>query len=586
MRPTITLQGQKAKDVLKKGVNAIFNPVKATFGPEGYSALLYRTMNRGNRITDDGVTVSECQEPKDVHIRMVAATFREACKRTVEKVGDGTTCTAILGGKLFNEVSGKLEKNFSSIGVSNNKIGVKTLSKQILQSAEKVKEKILKSAKKIKTLADLEKVAIISVKDAELGKVIASMAWKVGLDGFIDVVEGYKGEIETEVIEGMRFPAKVAAKGFINNPSKFEMIARDCAVIITNYNLDNAVQLADILNPLLEKNPKIVILAPSFSNEVLSSLYKASWNTIVGKQGQIIKEKGAYDLFPVSCPSLREDQFDDLSIYFGARFIDKKKGDTLTSISQNDLGFVEKMVVKDTEAKEDAIATGGAGLQGHKEIKRGEVGFDGDEKKTKVAERIEVLKGQLAETKQEQFKKLLERRIASMTSAVGIIRVGDSTQASSLYRKLKVEDAVYACKSALKSGYVKGGGLCLKEIADKLPDTDIIKTTLLYPYELIQNSVEGGLKIEDDVLDPTDAIYYAVEHATQVVAKLITVDSITAEIEPPEPEEGSFEIAKWLREQVITEKIKEGQIKQGQEEEYRDSLGGMNNWEYTTVNQD
>ena len=39
------------------------------------------------------------------------------------------------------------------------------------------------------------------------------MGWEVGVDGFIDVIEGYKGKIETEVIKGMRFHAKVPGKG-------------------------------------------------------------------------------------------------------------------------------------------------------------------------------------------------------------------------------------------------------------------------------------------------------------------------------------------------------------------------------------
>ncbi len=46
--------------------------------------------------------------------------------------------------------------------------------------------------------------------------------------------------------------------------------------------------------------------------------------------------------------------------------------------------------------------------------------------------------------------------------------ISDTSSPPSLDLKLKVEDAVYACKSALRGGYVKGGGLCLKEIAETL----------------------------------------------------------------------------------------------------------------------
>lgn len=567
MRTTKTIAGAKAKEAIKKGVSAIYEPVRVTFGPEGRNALLYRKMNRGNRITNDGVTVAECIEPKDIFVRAAAQTFKEACKRTAEKVGDGTTCTTILGGKLFNELYKQVDDSQNEFTGKTNK-GVMSLKREILKAAEQVKEEIKKAAKKIETLEDLEKIAIISVEDEVIGKTIAKMAWEVGVDGFIDVVEGYKGEIETEVIKGMRFPAKVPAKAFVNNPARYEMIAQDCPVVITNYAMDNAGNFSQSFQGLNKVTSKIIVVAPSFSENVLVNMINAT------KQG--------YFFYPVQAPSLRTEQLEDLAIYCGATFIDKNKGKKLQNLRPEDLGFIEKIVVKDTELKEDAIVTGGKGTTVEKVM----VGSVEGTTLNLVEERIKTLKGQLEETKQEQFKKLLERRIASMASAVGVIRVGDSTQASSLYRKLKIEDAVYACKAALRGGYVKGGGLCLKEIADELPSENILKTTLLAPYEQIQSSVDGGIEISEDVIDPADAIYYAIEHATQVVAQLITVEPMILEEEDPTPGEGEFSIARALMEFVISDKINKGQLKEGQAEAYRDSLGGMNEYEYEVTNRD
>jgi hypothetical protein len=56
---------------------------------------------------------------------------------------------------------------------------------------------------------------------------------------------------------------------------------------------------------------------------------------------------------------------------------------------------------------------------------------------------------------------------------------------------------------------------------------------------------------------------------------LITVEIITPEIEDPVMGEGEYEMAKWMREGVITEKIKEGQMKENEAEAYRDSMGGI-----------
>lgn len=590
MKTTKTLLGSKARKVILQGVNSIYESVRATFGPYGRNALLYGSFGREPRITNDGYTVAECQEPKEELKRLAATSFKESCKRTNEKVGDGTTATTIIAGKLYNDCYNLIENNKSSIiaGI-NNPIKIK---KQILETVEKVKEQIKLSAKEIKSKKEIENIAVISVENQKIGKIIADMAWEVGVDGFIDVVEGYKGELETEVIKGMRFPAKIVAKGFVNRKDKYEMICKETAVVVTNYKIDSVAQLIGFINQdLLSKNPKIVIFAPEFSNEVISNLYNATYKVVANSGGQNQVVKQPYDTIPVKVPSLRTEQFEDLAIYCGATFIDKNKGQTLSGISSKDLGFLDKLIIKDTEAKEDAVAIGGDGskLDINRGAKNEEAGFiseDGGEeiknKKTPIQERVEILKSQLKETRQIQFKKLLERRIASMASAVGVIRVGDSTKSYSYYLKLKIEDAVYACKSALKAGYVKGGGLCLKEIADKLPDDNVLKEALLAPYNQIRNSYES-VEITDDIIDPAEVPYYAVEHASQVVANLITCESITAERDDPYYGDGEFAVAKAINEFVITEKIHRGQIKEGEKEMYRDMLNGYTEEEIQTL---
>jgi len=40
-------------------LNQVFHAVRLTLGPEGQNAILPRTFNRGPRLTNDGVTVSE-----------------------------------------------------------------------------------------------------------------------------------------------------------------------------------------------------------------------------------------------------------------------------------------------------------------------------------------------------------------------------------------------------------------------------------------------------------------------------------------------------------------------------------------------
>lgn len=546
-KPTKTLLDEKARNAVKKGVLAIYEPVRRTLGPAGRNALLYRTYNRGSRITNDGVTISEVIQPKNEFEALAATTFKEAARLTNQKTGDATTTTVVVGGYLYLDAFRRLFQVATAIRtkVAGGTTNVMSMRKDILAAAEKVKAEIKKVAKPIKTLADLEKVATVSVEDPELGKIIAKMAWDVGIDGYIDTVEGYKGEIETEVIRGMRFPAKIANKAFINNPARYEMVLTDYCVLVTNTAITNANQIAEF-SPRLNTQ-KLIIFAPSFSDEVLVALIAAMNN-----------KQSPFFCYPVATPSLRTEQYEDLAVYCDAVFVNKDLGAKLSNVSDKTLGFLGKLVVKDTEAREDAVATGGRGASANE-----------GEAKSKVAERIETLRIQLTEMKQEQFKKVIERRIANMASAVGVIRVGASSQAESLYKKLKIEDAVYASKAALRGGYVKGGGVCLKEIAESLPES-ILTDALKAPYNQIQENAGGALEVGKEIIDSAESVYFAVEHAASVVANLITVDILIPEEEEMGPGEGYMEIAKAISMYTQFWARKEGLLKDSEIESARE----------------
>lgn len=546
-KPTKTFQGKKALDIIKIGVNEIYGAVRLTIGPEAGTTLMYRTYNRGPRNVDDGYYTAEVIEPRDPAIKLASDFFKEGIKKTNQRVGDGTSATAVIGGVLFNESYDRMHAKAS--GWSGKKVtgsfqgSPMLLKREILSEAKLIKEEILKASKPVKSLADLEKVAMISLGDnEEIAKIVAKMAWELGVDNSIDVVEGYKGEVETETTKGFRFPAKVCGKAFVNKPERYEMVIEDCPVIITDYKMDNSGSIGMLIEKM--RMTKFAIVAPDFSNDVLIKM--------------VLSQKNGVSIIPVKAPSLRTDQFKDLAVYSGGNFISKDTGTVFEMVTTQDLGFFGKLIVKDTEAREDAIMTGGKG-----------------EKSEAVRKRIKELEGQKENESRENFKKLLERRIASMASAVGIIRVGSPTDAETLPLKMKIEDVVYACKAALRGGYVKGGGLCLWEIAKKLPKDHILKEALSAPYNQIQENAGRVLEIGKDVIDPTEAIYYAVEHATSVVSSLITVKNLIPEYEDVQPGEGYMAIAYALNVLAVNDKIHKGQITENQREIEMDAMGGL-----------
>jgi len=520
--------GAEARKKILAGVNKVYNVVRLTLGPEGRNALLPRTYNRGPRNTNDGVTIAQNVRPKDEYEQLVSEYYNEGSKKTNELVGDGTTTTAVIAGFLTNQILTELTAkdipSASLVGSKTSRKGVRALRQEMKDAKDKVIAEIKAIAKPIKTLADLEKIAIVSIgkEDEGVAKTVAKLVWEVGrddagnfIDNNIDVVEGYKGEVETEITKGMKFSAKVAHSAFVNNPGRFEMVAEDVAVFITNYKLDNPYEVVGILERV--KVAKIAIFSPDFSPVVIKSLIETT--------------KGGLFCYPIKCPALRTEVLKDLAVYTGATVIDKDTGAKLANVQATDLGFATRIIVKDTENREDATLRGG----------RGELKKVGDV--NAITERIETLKSQLKEARNDVTRITLEKRIASLSSAVGIIRVGATTSAEGLYLKLKIEDGVYACKAALQEGYVEGGGKCLKKIAEKL-EKNILTDALVAPYDQIQKNAGGQLEIGKEIIDPAKVVRLEVEHGVSVASMLITVEILLPETKEKMPGDGYADIAK------------------------------------------
>lgn len=520
----VALHSDAQKHIIN-GIKAIYDPVRMTLGPEGGNALMYRTYGRGPRITNDGKTIAGVIEPKNEFSALVAQSYREACERTDQEAGDGTTSTTVFSGHLGITTLNELLANSDNFLAPSQ--GVMTIRKELIEAKDAVVAEINKRAKKIESKEELEKIASISVESEKLGKIVADIVWKTGVDGHVDVVEGFKGTIEVEEIKGMRFPAKVAAKAFINNQARSEMVMEDTPVFITNYAFDNVQDAAAVISKLMQEaqTNKLAILAPSFSENVLAAIL----NTTLKRNQDGTYVKTGTEIYPVHVPSLRTEQFQDIAAYFGATFIDKQEGKKLQTSSAADLGEIEKLVVKDVDMREDAVAIGGAG-----------------EKTDAVKNRITELQERLKEGfKVEVHRKLVEKRIASLAASIGIIRVGAQTSNESRYLKLKIEDAVYAAKAALEEGYVKGGGLCLKEIAESLPASRLT-ASLKRPYEQIQENAGQEVEITDDIIDPAKVVRLTVENGVSVIAHLITVKAIIPEEADLSPADGYKEVAKSL----------------------------------------
>src|ERR1017187_109891 len=113
--------GVEARLALAKGAKFLADAVGSTIGPWGENFFL----EKGGRITNDGVTIArEISLPDEIENRGAHA-IREAAIKTVEAVGDGTSTSILLSWKIYEAASRFLSKE----GV----IGQKTASEIVKQ---------------------------------------------------------------------------------------------------------------------------------------------------------------------------------------------------------------------------------------------------------------------------------------------------------------------------------------------------------------------------------------------------------------------------------------------------------------------
>jgi len=496
---------KECRMALKRGVDAVADVVKKTLGPYGRNVIIERK-KKVPRITNDGVSVASEIVLKDETEDVGAQAVIDAAIKTNEQVGDGTTTSIVLAQAVFEEVINRLDEKNSILSSSCNLLDLK---RKIDKSCKEVVKKLIKSSKQIKTKEDLDNVAITSIEDEEMGKIVSNMVWTIGKDGFVNVEDSFLQETETDIIKGMKFFGKYAAPFMITN-SKKQAVFRAVSVLVTNEPLEDPNNLKGIAEQVAQRGrPELVVFAPLFSVETLSSIFNTH-------------KQANFRILAIKVASATPEQLEDLACYVGANFIDKDKEMSVESASFNDLGYAQRIIATDDET----IVIGGKGEQ--KDINA----------------RIKEIKSHLVLETLPEFKKNIERRIASLSGGVGVIKVGAKSEVERGYIRLKVEDGVCATKAALQEGVVKGGGLALKEIADKLPKGDILKNALSKPYEQIQENAGGKLEI-GNVLDPVKVVRIALENACSLASTLATTESSIVWKRPELAEDVHEAVKRW-----------------------------------------
>ena len=518
----------KAREELKKGVDALANAVKVTLGPKGRNVILEKKFGAPH-ITKDGVSVAKEIELEDKFQNIGAQLVKEVASKTGDDAGDGTTTATLLAQAIINT-------GLKNVAAGANPMDVK---RGIDKAVAKVVECIKAQSQEVGDDFDkIENVARISANnDSEIGQLIAEAMKKVKKEGVITVEEAKGTTTSVEVVEGMQFDRGYISPYFVTNTEKMECEMDHPFILLFDKKISNLKDMLPILEATAQSGRPLLIVAEDVDSEALATLV-------------VNRLRGSLKICAVKAPGFgdrRKEMLEDIAVLTGGIVISEEKGLKLEGATVDMLGTAEKVSVN----KETTVIVNGLG------------------DKTAIAERVAQIKTQIETTKSTYDKEKLQERLAKLAGGVAVLYIGAPSEVEMKEKKDRVDDALSATRAAVAEGIVPGGGVayirCILSLEGMKGDNDdettgieIIRRAIEEPLrQIVANAgLEGAVVVQKvkegtgdfgynartdsyenlfttGVIDPAKVSRVALENAASIAGMFLTTECVIAE--KPEP---------------------------------------------------
>lgn len=488
-----------APEEFLKGIEIVDELVGGTLGPYGSNRIISRKY-ASPLVTNDGVTIARYILLKNEIQDLAAQVLVEIALKTNQIAGDGTTGSVVTGAELIRYC---LKKATEKAGLAEFGMGgvlpiqlAREIWKELPKALELLKEQQTELSDKM-----LDDVIATSLENLEYGKTLGDLMREIGKDGYVSTEDNWatKFGIETEITRGMRFLGTYASPYLATERNEKEAIWEDTYVLVTNEKIETPMILQGLVKEMQDQGKMRLVIIGGHSentNPFSKEFIRGCANLM---QAAAKGNNKVIQILAVKAPTLTSDELEDVAVFCDAKFFNKNMGESVKDANLVHCGFAKKISVDE----DDVNIIEGRG---------------------KTEERVEVLKEQMEREKDTMFKEKMKRRVASLSSAVGIIRVGAPTETERDYLKLKIEDAVNAAKAAMEEGVVPGGGLALKAVAEKLGKENILYTALCAPYNRIMSNAGGEFEVAETVRDAHKVVRVQLENAVSAAAVLISAD--------------------------------------------------------------
>lgn len=514
---------EDARRAMLRGVNKLADTVKATIGPKGRNVVLEKSYG-SPEITNDGVTIAKSIELADHFENMGAKLVAEVASKTNDIAGDGTTTATVLAQAIIQEGLKNVTSGANPVGIRQ---GIELATKKAVEELHKMSHKVANKD-------EIAQVASISAANEQVGRLIADAMEKVGNDGVITIEESKGIETELSVVEGMQFDRGYLSQYMVTDNDKMEADLDNPYILVTDKKISNIQEILPLLQEIVQQGKALMIIADDIDGEALPTLV-------------LNKIRGTFNVVAVKAPGFgnrRKEQLADIAALTGATVITEDLGLELKDTKLDQLGQAGRVTV----TKDNTTIVEGAG------------------DKEAIAERVNTLKKQIADSTSDFDREKLQERLAKLAGGVAVIKVGAATETELKERKYRIEDALNATRAAVEEGYVAGGGTALanavkavaslEETGDVQTGINIVKAALEAPVrQIVTNAgLEGSViverlnnedpevgydpvtdkwtnMIEAGIIDPTKVTRSALQNAASVAALMLTTEAVVTEVE-------------------------------------------------------
>jgi chaperonin GroEL len=511
-----------ARTEVLAGVNTLANAVKVTLGPKGRNVVLQKSFG-SPVITKDGVTVAKEIELKDKFQNMGAQMVKEVASKTSDVAGDGTTTATVLAQSILTTGSKLVSAGANPMDI---KLGIDA-------SVAAVAAHLKGQSRTCESRQDFAQVATISANgDHEIGEIIADCMEKVGKEGVITVEEAKGLETTSDIVEGMQFDRGYLSPYFVTDQDRMEAVLENPLILVHEKKIANMKDLLPLLEKVAESSRPLLLVAEDIEGDALATLVV---NTLRKTMVAVaVKAPGFGDR--------RKAMLGDIATITGARAVMEDLGIKLDSLTVDDLGTCERIVV----TKDNTTIIGGSGSA------------------VELKARVKQIRAQIEDSTSDYDREKLQERLAKLVGGVAVIYVGAATEVEMKEKKARVEDALNATRAAAEAGIVPGGGVALLRAAASLDGVefdgderfgrDIIAAACEAPIRAIASNAGAdgsiiahlvragdasyGWNAANDtygdlfdmgVIDPTKVTLTALSNAASVAGLLLTTEAMIAE---------------------------------------------------------